>query len=135
MLCSLSGVIERVLLPPTDVYRHDCFQVKTAVGSAMLFIITFGPCWFVGNVQIQSCLEYGHLLYFGAARNHLEHLDTLQCRAVGICHCTFPSLESRRHATAIDLMCRLLDGEGCGGLFVVVYSLFFLSLLRMVLHC
>ena len=59
-----------------------------------------------------SCLEYGHLLYFGAARSHLERLDTLQHRAAGICHDTFPSLESRQHAAAVGLVCRLLDGGG-----------------------
>ena len=65
---------------------------------------------------VRSCLEYGHLLYFGAAKCHLDHLDALQHRAAGICHCTFPSLESRRHAAAIGLTCRLLDGEGRGDL-------------------
>ena len=63
-----------------------------------------------------SCLEYGHLLYFGAARGYLNHLDTLQCRTASVCHSNFPSLERRRHATAIDLLCRLLDGEGRGNL-------------------
>ena len=63
-----------------------------------------------------SCLEYGHLLYFGAARGYLKRLDALQCRAASICHSTFPSLESRRHAAAIGLLCRLLDGEGRGDL-------------------
>ena len=65
---------------------------------------------------VWSCLEYGHLLYFGAAKSHLDHLDTLQHRAAGICHCTFPSLESRRHAAAIGLTCCLLDGKGRGDL-------------------
>ena len=59
---------------------------------------------------ICSCLEYGHLLYFVAAKSHLERLDTLQHRAAGICHDTFPSLESRRCAAGIGLTCRLLDG-------------------------
>ena len=27
---------------------------------------------------IRSCLEYGHLFYFGAAKNHLDRLDALQ---------------------------------------------------------
>ena len=65
---------------------------------------------------VRSCLEYGHLLYFGAARGYLKRLDALQCRAASICHSTFPSLESRRHAAAIGLLCRLLDGEGRGDL-------------------
>ena len=28
---------------------------------------------------VHSCLEYGHLLYFGAGRGYLKHLDALQC--------------------------------------------------------
>ena len=39
----------------------------------------------------RSCLEYGHLLYFGAARGYLKRLDALQCRAASVCHSTFPS--------------------------------------------
>ena len=65
---------------------------------------------------VRSCLEYGHLLYFGAARGYLKRLDALQCRAASICHSTFPSLESRRCAAVIGLLCRLLDGEGRGDL-------------------
>ena len=37
-------------------------------------------------------------------------------RAASVCHSTFPSLESCRHATAIGLLCQLLDGEGRGDL-------------------
>ena len=64
---------------------------------------------------VRSYLEYGHL-YFGTARGYLKHLDALQCWAASVCQSTFPSLESRRHATAIGLLCRLLDGEGRGDL-------------------
>ena len=63
-----------------------------------------------------SYLEYGHLLYFGAARGYLKRLDAPQCQAAIVCHSTFPSLESRQHATAIGHLCRLLDDEGCGDL-------------------
>ena len=39
---------------------------------------------------VRSCLKYmGHLLYFGAAKSHLDCPDALQHRAAGICHCTF----------------------------------------------
>ena len=62
---------------------------------------------------VRSCLEYGHLLYF---EGYLEHLDALQCWAASVCHSTLPSLESRRHAAAIGLMCQLLDGEDRGDL-------------------
>ena len=82
-----------------------------------IFLLRF--CWFVCYVQIfcvHSCLEYGHLLNFGTARGYLKRLDALQCRAASVCHSTFSSLESCRHATAIGLLCQLLDGKGCGNL-------------------
>ena len=65
---------------------------------------------------VRFCLEYGHFLYFSTARGYLEHLDALQCQAASVCHSTFPSLESCRHAAVIGLMCQLLDGESCGDL-------------------
>ena len=65
---------------------------------------------------IHSCLGYGHLLYFGAARGYLKRLDALQCRAASVCHSTFPSLESHWHAAVIGFLCWLLDGEGHGDL-------------------
>jgi len=65
---------------------------------------------------IHPCLEYGHLLYYGAANTHLCRLDSLQHRAEGICSTTFSSLSSRRQAAAFGLICRLLDGEGHGNL-------------------
>lgn len=75
---------------------------------------------------IRSCLEYGHLLYFSAARSHLECPDALQRQAAGICHDTFPSLESHQYAA------------GVGSLVVywmvrvmVMYSHFVLTLLQM----
>ena len=52
-----------------------------------------------------SCLEYGHILYFGAARGYLKCLYALQCRAARVCHSIFSSLESHRHATAIGFLC------------------------------
>jgi len=78
------------------------------------------------NSFVQSCLECNQLLYFGAAKSHLDHLDALQHQTAGISHCTFPSLESRRHATAIGLTCQLLHGEGRG--------LLILNLLPMLLE-
>ena len=57
---------------------------------------------------VRSCLEYGHLLYFGAAKYHLDRLDALQHRAASIFHpCSY---------AAIGLTCWLLDGEGRGDL-------------------
>ena len=63
---------------------------------------------------VHSHLKCGHLLYFGAARRFLNRLDALQCWGASVCHSNFPSLECRRHAAAIGLLCRLLDGEGRG---------------------
>ena len=65
---------------------------------------------------VRSCLEYGHLLYFSITRGYLKYLDALQCQAASVCHSNFPSLESRRHAAAVGLLCRLLDGERHGDL-------------------
>ena len=63
-----------------------------------------------------SCMENGHLLYFGAARSRLDCLDVLQHCATSICNTTFPFLQSRRYATAVGLVCRLLNAKSCGDL-------------------
>jgi len=62
-----------------------------------------------------SCLEYGHLLYFGATRGYLKRLDALQCRAASVCHSNFPSLGvlSICRCNCIGL---LLDGNSHGDL-------------------
>ena len=41
--------------------------------------------------SVHSCLEYGHLLYFGTARIYLEHLDALHCQADSVCQASFLS--------------------------------------------
>ena len=61
-----------------------------------------------------SSIEYGHLLYYGAANSHLRRLDSLQCHAEGICSTTFSLLSSRCQAAAFRLICKLHDGEGQG---------------------
>ena len=68
------------------------------------------------QIFFHSCLEYGHLLYFRAARGYLKCLDARQCWAASVFHSTFSSLESHRHATVIGFLCQLLDGEGRGHL-------------------
>ena len=45
---------------------------------------------------IRPCLEYGHLLYYGAANSYLCRLDSLQHCAEGMCSTTFSSLSSHR---------------------------------------
>ena len=82
----------------------------------MSFIFLLRFCWFVCHVQIFCSLLFGVLSpsVFGAARGYLKRLDALQCRAASVCHSTFSSLESRRHAAAIGFLCQLLDGKGRG---------------------
>ena len=65
---------------------------------------------------IRPILEYGNILYTGAASSHLERLDHLQTRIQRTCCSTFQSLSHRRNAAIIGLICRLLDGEGRGNL-------------------
>ena len=45
------------------------------------------------------------MVNFDAARGYLNRLDALQCRAASVCHRNFPSLECRRYAAAIGLLC------------------------------
>ena len=60
---------------------------------------------------------YGNLLYFSAVRSQLECLDVLQCQAADICHDIFlPWNHAGSYAAVVELMCGLLDGEGCGHL-------------------
>ena len=67
-------------------------------------------------IFILPCLEYDHLLYYGAANTHLSHLGSLQQHAASIYYTTFPLLSSHRQVAAISLICRLLAGEGRGNL-------------------
>ena len=67
---------------------------------------------------IRSIMEYGSLVYMGAAKSHLDKLDRVQESAIPVKLCGFEieSLESRREAAAIGLALDLLDGKGCGEL-------------------
>ena len=57
-------------------------------------------------------LEYGHLLYWGAAESHLVRLDRVQLQAQRLfSEIPLPTLESRRVAAAVRLTCRLLSGN------------------------
>ena len=57
-------------------------------------------------------LEYGHLLYWGAAESHLVRLDRVQLQAQRLfSEIPLPTLESRRVAAAVGLTCRLLSGN------------------------
>ena len=61
-------------------------------------------------------LEYGPVLYSGAALTHLNHLDRFQVHVENMCGFTFPSLMDRRNASILSLTCRLPAGKGCGNL-------------------
>ena len=61
-------------------------------------------------------MEYGCVLYLGAAPTYLHRFDTLQTRIEHMSSSTFPSLYNRRSAAIIGLVCRLLAGEGRGNL-------------------
>ena len=69
---------------------------------------------------VRSKIEYGNLIYWGAAEGYLEKLDRVQSSAVSMLADSsaffIPSLESRRQAAAVGLTCKLLDGQGRGAL-------------------
>ena len=65
---------------------------------------------------IHPILEYGNILYSGAANTHLCRLDNLQSRIEWTCSVTFQPLLQRRHAAIMGLVCHLLAGEGRGNL-------------------
>ena len=71
---------------------------------------------------VRTKIEYGNLIYWGAAEDYLEKLDDrVQSSAVSSTMLAdssaffIPSLESRRQeAAAVGLTCKLLDGQGRG---------------------
>ena len=60
---------------------------------------------------IRSILEYGSLVYMGAAQSHLDKLDRVQQSAEKIGGFKVESLQSRREAAAVSLAFDLLDGS------------------------
>ena len=61
-------------------------------------------------------MEYGCVLYSGAAPTYLHRFDTLQTRIEHMSSFTFPSLYNRRSTAILGLVCLLLAGEGRGNL-------------------
>ena len=59
-------------------------------------------------------LEYGNILYSGAASTHLHRLDDLQSRIEQSCSFVFQPLSHRRNAAIMRLVCYLLAEEGRG---------------------
>ena len=65
---------------------------------------------------IRPSLEYGAILYSGAAQSHLAHLDSFQARVENMCGVSFPPLIVRCNISILGLTCRLLAGERRGNL-------------------
>jgi len=65
---------------------------------------------------IRPVLEYGCIVYSGAAPTHLNRLDQFQTRVEKMCGFSFQSLTDRRNASILGFTCRLLAGEGRGNL-------------------
>ena len=65
---------------------------------------------------IRPSLEYGAILYSGAAQSHLARLDSFQACVENMCRVSFPPSIVRRNVSILGLTCRLLAGEGRGNL-------------------
>jgi hypothetical protein len=65
---------------------------------------------------VRSSMEYGSLEYMVGAPTHLQKLDRIQAAAEKLGGFKLESLESRRDASLIGLLFKLLDGEGRGKL-------------------
>jgi len=65
---------------------------------------------------IRPMLEYGSILYSGAALTHLNCLNSFQARVKNMCGFTFPPLTNCHNASILGLTCHLLAGEGRGNL-------------------
>ena len=66
---------------------------------------------------IHPTLEYGNILYFGAALSHLQHLDNLQVQIERTCCLTCQLLLHCRNVAIIEFVCCLLAApcrEGMG---------------------
>ena len=65
---------------------------------------------------IRPSLEYGAILYSGAAQSHLSCLDSFQASVENMCRVSFPPLIVCCNASILGLTCRLLADEGRGNL-------------------
>ena len=63
---------------------------------------------------VRSTMEYGSVLYMGAADSHLAKLDRVQASAERMCGFKMESLGSRRDAAAFSLAVKMLCGK-CRG--------------------
>ena len=82
------------------------------------------------NVHFDLCVSiYGGIAFMGASATHLSKFDKVQTLAERISGRMFPMLQSRHAASAIGLLCKLLDFLGRGPL-----QLFCPNLLILLLH-
>ena len=58
---------------------------------------------------VRPVCEYGSVIFMGASAVHLHKLDAVQKAAERLCQVSFQPLSSRRKASAIGLLCKLLD--------------------------
>ena len=65
---------------------------------------------------VRSILEYGSVVYMGAAQSHLDKLDRVQDSAQRLGGFVVEPLQSRREAAALSLAFDLLDDKGYGEL-------------------
>ena len=68
---------------------------------------------------VRSKIEYGNLVYWGAAESNLKKLDSIQDSTKSMLRNKnhfLPELEDRRKAAALGLTCKLMDGNGRGQL-------------------
>ena len=62
------------------------------------------------KVFIRPMMEYGNVAIMGASTTQLGGLDTIQNSTTKLCHTSFVPLKCRRHAAAVGLLLKLLDG-------------------------
>lgn len=65
---------------------------------------------------VRSGLEYGSVLYMGAADSHLLKLDRIQHSAQAMGGFVVEGLGARREAACVKLACKLMAGKGRGSL-------------------
>ena len=58
---------------------------------------------------VRPVCKYGNVIFMGASAVHLHKLDAAQKAAEKLCHTAFQSLSFHCKASAIGLLCKLLD--------------------------
>ena len=91
----ITDILSRARQRAGQLYR--CHSLLTNQGMTNIY-----KSW------ICPILEYGSILYSGAAATHLNRLDYLQSRIEQTCSFVFHPLLSRRNAAIVGLVCCLL---------------------------